>query len=205
MTVVAAGTVLWLTISATSSEFLPPLEVAGVGLFWTLVAVLWSASRRVQGFMVSAPIVVCTAAVAVAATAWALPFKMWVDSGSATAVARKLIANSGSGELRGVVGRVCTDDPADLSSVSDVMTATSVCVFRDQGPRPTAEVALFKGSSVAAPDVPGDTVTQGILYSPQAQMPVVWDSCERHIQGHWWAYEELILECPSGYTPHGSG
>jgi hypothetical protein len=121
--------------------------------------------------------------------------KMRIDEASATQVAKRLITNPPPAAL-------CETSPSDLAAVTDVMKATAVCLY---GSNPSwSKEVVFKGGIVSAPGVPGDHVTTGLLYSTFRGLPRVFDMCVRHLLGPWWAYEQLILECPAAYTGIGA-
>jgi len=121
--------------------------------------------------------------------------KMQIDEVSATQVAQRLVAHPPA-------GAICESSPSDLAAVRDVMKATAVCLY---GSNPTwSKEVVFKGAMVSAPGVPGDHVSTGLLYSTFRGLPRVYDMCVRHPLGSWWAYEQLILECPAGYTGIGA-
>ena len=121
--------------------------------------------------------------------------KMRIDEASATQVAKRLVADPPADVM-------CETSPSDLDAVTDVMKATAVCLY---GSNPTwSKEVVFKGGMVSAPGVPGDHVTTGLLYSDFRGLPRVFDMCLRHLLGPWWAYEQLILECPTGYTAMGA-
>ncbi len=121
--------------------------------------------------------------------------KMQLDEVSANQVAQRLITHPPADAM-------CETSQSDLAAVTDVMRATAVCLY---GSDPTwSKEVVFKGAMVSAPGVPGDLVATGLLYNTFRGRPRVFDMCVRHLLGPWWAYEQLILECPAGYMAIGS-
>jgi hypothetical protein len=121
---------------------------------------------------------------------WVLPLKMWVAEDGASRVANQLLADPR-----------CSSSSAALRSVGTLLNAKQVCAYG------TTDAVYFVGNQVLDGST-GDMVTKGILYAPSgfgSGLHSVTRICVSPLIGPWWAYQELLLECPAGFVPMGSG
>jgi hypothetical protein len=181
----------WYVPALDRPVWLATTIIAAVGLAALLLANLVRRRRHPVGArrVVSALVLALTAFTGYVAWSVTVPAKISDDTAAAT-VADRLLAGSATG--------VCEHRVADLASVGSLLTATSVCVFGTGSHR----WVEFVGPSTAAPGVPGDHVRSGLLFTRSDHFGDM-DLCLRHLEGRWWQYEGLILECPTGYTPIG--
>ena len=111
---------------------------------------------------------------------WVLPTRMMAEDASATSIARTFLAQPGC--------RATT-----IGAVGPLSNPTQVCALGGTGhDREVVEFDRFGTSE-------GSRYFYGLLYAPHLNRPTEPDLCFQHLYGAWWQYQELILNCPSGW------
>jgi hypothetical protein len=192
ITVVVEIVLIWATSEVEPSLTTPVLLVLAVGIIGVGVTILVDSapadqiSTRRRGPHPAWLAVVGTIVMMIAGFSWILSFKMWMAEGAATQVANRLMDR-----------QTCSTSPADLGSVGSLMSATKVCGYYQPDP-----LVLFDGHPVVDSST-GDQVEKGLLYAPGG-FEGIGMTCVRHLVGSWWVFQDLIVECPSGYQVVGS-
>jgi hypothetical protein len=187
---VVNGLVAWFVPRVDRPIWLASLIVLGIDAL--AVAAIVTAGQdfglaRSARALLSAGLVVVGVAAAYAAWSLVLPAKIGGDAGAAR-VAEHLLAQPAS--------NTCESSPRGLDTVGSLLAAKEVCVYGTGSHR----FVEFIGRAE-----PARNVDQGLLFSRSGvssyQDP---DLCVRHLDGPWWQYEQLILDCPLGFTGIGA-
>jgi hypothetical protein len=188
----------WITARVDGASLLPTaiwivaLGVAGLCIVLVVERVAMRRGKALREGRLSPGWLVTlgTVAILIASLFWVLPLKMWVAEDGARQVANRLLSHP-----------TCSTSSAALRSVGTLLTTKQVCAYG------TEDAVYFVGNQVLDSST-GDMVNKGILYAPSgfgSGLGAITRTCVRRLIGPWWVYQDLILECPSGFVPMGGG